>query len=132
MIAIIRIRGQVKLKNEIAETFYRLRLRKKLTCVVIDEKDVVRTGMLKKVSQYVAYGKIDDKLFKELVEKRGELKPEVKKEKVKPKKTKDNIKPFFRLHPPIGGFKKTTKKDVGQNGILGNHEDIGKLLRRML
>ena len=132
MIAIIRIRGQVNLKSELVNTFYRLRLRKKLTCIVIDEKDEIRMGMLKKVSQYVAYGKIDDALYNEMIEKRGELKSEIKNEKVKPKKTKDNIKPFFRLHPPVGGFKKSTKKDVGQKGILGKHEDIGKLLRRML
>ena len=131
-IAIIRIRGQVKLKNEIAETLHRLRVRKKLVCVVIDEKDIIRMGMLKKVKQYVVYGKIDDALFKELIEKRGELKPEVKKEEVKPKKTKDNIKGFFRLHPPVGGFKKSTKLAVTQGGILGEHKDIGKLLRRML
>ena len=116
MIAVIRIRGQVKLKNEIAETLSRLRMRKKLVCVLIDEKDVVRMGMLKKVKQYVAYGKADDKLVEELKKKRG----------------KDAKKGFYRLHPPIGGFKKTTKKMVGEGGILGEHKDIGKLLRRML
>ena len=131
MIAIIRIRGQVKLKHEIAETLSRLRLRRKLACVVIDEKNAVKMGMLKKVSQYVVYGKIDEKILKELIEKRGELKPEIRAGKTKPKKTIETIKPFFRLHPPLGGFKKSTKL-MQPKGVLGENKNISELLGRML
>ena len=41
------------------------------------------------------------------------------------------IKKFFRLHPPIKGFKKSTKKPVPQ-GVLGKNKDIAKLLEKML
>ena len=119
-IAVIRIRGQVKLKNEVAETLSRLRLRRKLACVLIDENDAVRMGMLKKVEQYVAYGKVDDRMVEELKAKRGK------------KDVNGKLKQYFRLHPPIGGFKKSTKQSVGRNGALGKHEDIWKLLGRML
>ena len=54
-------------------------------------------------------------MIKELNEKRG----------------KDKEKGFYRLHPPIGGFKKSTKLAFPK-GILGEHKDISKLLRRML
>tara|TARA_Y100000034_G_C6757337_1_gene337044 strand:- start:222 stop:575 length:354 start_codon:yes stop_codon:yes gene_type:complete len=117
MLAVIRIRGQVGLKKEIAETLYRLKLRKKLVCVLIDEKDKVKMGMVEKVKDFVAYGDVDDKMIKELNTKRG----------------KDKEKGFYRLHPPIGGFKKSTKLSaVSGRGILGKHEDISKLLGRML
>ncbi len=115
MIAAIRIAGQVKLKKEIAETLFRLRMRKKFVCVLIDKNDKVRMGMLKKVKHYVAYGVVDEEMIKELNEKRG----------------KDKEKGFYRLHPPIGGFKKSTKLAFPK-GILGEHKDISKLLRRML
>ena len=131
MIAVIRIHGRVKIQEEIEGTLSRLRLRKKLVCVLIDEKDQVKMGMLKKVRDYVAYGVIDNKLVEKLVEKRGELNSELKKEKSKAKKTLENIKPFFRLHPPRGGFRKSTKQHAPK-GILGSHEDISKLLERML
>ena len=115
VIAVIRIRGQVKLKTEIAETLSRLKMRKKFVCVLIDEKDVIRMGMLKKVKQYVAYGKIDDKLIEELKKKRGV----------------DKEKGFYRLHPPRGGFKKSSKQ-LAPKGILGEHKDFAKFLGRML
>ena len=116
MIAVIRITGQVGLKKEIKDTLYRLKMRRKLVCVLVDEKDEVKMGMVRRVKEFVAYGKIDDKLLKELNEKRG----------------KDKEKGFYRLHPPIGGFKRSTKTSVANKGVLGKHEDIGKLLGRML
>jgi len=43
-----------------------------------------------------------------------------------------NIKPFFRLNPPRGGFKKSTKK-MFPNGILGNNkEKINEFIITML
>ena len=119
MIAIIRIHGQVDLKKEIFETLSRLRMRKKLTCVLIDEKDKVRRGMLNKVKEYVAFGNINDEMVKKLIKKRGE------------KDKNGKLKPFFRLHPPRGGFKKSTKQ-LYPKGILGEYKDISKLLERML
>ena len=115
MLVVIRITGQIGLKREVAETLYRLKLRKKLACVLIDEKDEIKIGMVKRVKEFVAYGVIEDKLVKELEKKRG----------------KDKEKGFYRLHPPIGGFKKSTKRAFPK-GVLGKNKDIGKLLGRML
>ena len=115
MIAVIRITGQLKLKGKIKETLKRLKMHRKFVCVLIDEKDEVKMGMVRSVKEFVAYGKIDDKMVKELESKRG----------------KDKEKGFFRLHPPVGGFKKSSKQ-LAPKGILGEHEDISKLLGRML
>ena len=114
MIAVIRIAGQPKMKSKDKETLNRLKLRKKFSCALIDEKDGIRMGMVRAVQDSVAYGSVDDKLVKELKEKRG-------------KEGKD----VFFLHPPIGGFKKSSKIPAPK-GILREHEDISKLLRRML
>ena len=120
MIAIIRIKGQVKLNKEIAETLYRLRLRRKYACVVISEPTKVQLGMIKKVKNVVAYGEIDKDTYKKLVEARG-------------KKDKDGkLKPFFRLHPPRGGIESKKHFGVGK-GVLGdNKEKINELILRML
>jgi len=56
MIAIIRIRGKVGVARDVEETLNRLRLRRKYACVVVREKKEI-LGMLKKVKNYVAYGK---------------------------------------------------------------------------
>jgi len=114
MIAVIRIKGQVGLKKEIVETLNRLRIRKKYSCVIIDENPV-NLGMLKRVKEFVAYGKIDEPTLKELTEKRST-------------KTKN----FFRLHPPRGGIASKKQFGVGR-GVLGDHkEKINDLIKRML
>lgn len=113
MIVIIRIRGQVALNKDVKETLYRMRLRKKYTCVVWDKPTEVQLGMLKKVRDFVAFGDLDEETYKQLVEKR-----------------KTKIENFFRLHPPRKGIK---SKIHYPKGVLGNHgKDINKLVERML
>jgi large subunit ribosomal protein L30 len=43
-----------------------------------------------------------------------------------------NIKPFFRLNPPKGGFRRKTKKAYFDGGILGKNKELPDLVRRML
>jgi len=119
MIAVIRIRGQVKLRNDLDSTFTRLNLPKKYSCIFIDEKDVIRMGMLNKIKQYVIFGTVDDATVKKVMAAREHV-------------TKDGKrKGFCRLHPPIGGFKKSTKLAIPM-GVLGKNNDIAKLLEKMI
>nr|QBM01242.1 50S ribosomal protein L30 [uncultured archaeon] len=113
MIAIIRIRGKVKIKKDIEETFNRLKLKRKFSCVVFSEPTPEQLGMLKKIRDLVAYGEISKGTYDELMKARG-------------KKTKT----FFRLHPPRGGI---NTKEHFPKGVLGNHkEKINELVKRML
>ena len=114
-IAAIRISGCVGLREEINETFNRLRLRRKYSCIVF-EPTKEKMGMIKKVKDHIAFGEIDDETYKLLVEKR-----------------KTKIKDFFRLHPARGGI--DSKKHFGETkkAVLGNHKNkINDLIRRML
>ena len=142
MIAVIRIRGTVSVKRDIKETMKLLRLSKPNHCAIIPETKIY-LGMIKKIKDYVAYGNIDDKTLKSLIEKRGQYsnkKPIEEKEvekvtkQVKEGKIKEsNIKNLFRLHPPLKGFKRSTKKGFNQKGILGNNkEKINELIIKML
>ncbi len=111
--AIIRIVGQIGLSDDINETFQRLKLKKKYTCIVIEKMTDVQEGMIKKIKNFIAYGEITKETYDKLVEKRGQ------KEK--------NV---FRLHPARGGI--NTKKPFPK-GVLGNHkQEINKLIERML
>jgi len=116
MIAVIRIRGQIGIKQDVKETLFRLRLRRKYVCVVI-EPTKENLGMIKKIRNFASYGEISEETYEKLVEKRG-------------KKDKDGkLKPFFRLHPPRGGAE--TKLHYPK-GILGENKEIDKLVERML
>ena len=70
MIAIIRIKGRIDIPQDIDETLNRLRLKKKHACVVLKESGEIE-GMIKKVRNFVAYGKLNKETFISLVEKRG-------------------------------------------------------------
>jgi len=127
MIAIIRISGDVKIREEVRETFMRLGLTRKYSCIVIDKPNPVELGMIRQLKDFIAFGELDDATFKELVEKRGK---KFKKElQIKfPKK----MRQVFRLHPPRKGI--DSKLPFGiKKGVLGNHgKDINKLVQRML
>jgi len=117
MICVIRIHGDVGLNQDVVETFKRLRLRRKYSCVII-KPTKENMGMVKKLRNFVAYGELDEGTYKELVKERG------KKDK------EGKLKPFFRLHPPRKGI---NSKLHYPKGVLGDHDKkINELVRRML
>jgi len=135
-LAVIRVRGINSVRRDITDTLTSLRLYRKNFCVILKDSPAVR-GMLQKAKDYITWGEVDDKTFTLLVEKRSE--PYAgrtesyharKFMEVKGKK----IKPYFRLHPPLGGFeRKGIKKAVSVGGALGYRgEKINKMLQRMV
>jgi len=145
-IAIIRIRGYVEAPYWVKDTLYILRLRRTNVCVVYDKrKDII--GMVKVVEPWVAWGEIRKDVFKQLLLKRGRFPGDkrVTEEEFQKRygitiddfiekfwrgevKLKDYIKPFFRLHPPRGGYRsiKLPKNKGGAWGYWG--EEINDLI----
>ena len=116
--AVIRISGMVKVPKDIEDALYRLKLRRKYSCVLIDTSNESLAGLLKKVRFHVAYGEISKETQDKLIKERG------KKDK------EGKLKPFFRLHPPRKGI---NSKLQYPKGVLGNNKkDINKLIERML
>jgi large subunit ribosomal protein L30 len=143
-IIVIRIRGTVGVRDSIRQTLDLLRLRRRFVCVIVDDtKEII--GMIKKSKDYVSYGKIDKETLKLLIMKRGKI-PGNKflaeggiqlenflNDFLEGKKSFQDlgIKPFFRLHPPRGGFKKSVK-GAWPKGILGLNPKINDLVKKML
>ena len=111
MILVVRIAGQVKNRAKDNETLRRLKMGRKFACVLVDEDDKVRMGMVRAVGHMVAYGKVGDDFVKSM---KGRL--------------KDGV---YYLHPPRGGFKKSSKVAFPK-GVLGKWDDVSKLVGRML
>lgn len=138
LICIIRITGEVKVKPEIVETLYRLRLRKKYACTLINPNNKGLAGMVNRVKHSVAYGEIDEETLAALLKARGKSinnkkinYEEAAKELMNGKTlTELGLKPFFRLHPPRKGI---NSKLQYPKGVLGNNgKNINELVRRML
>jgi len=152
MIAVILIRGLIGSSPDVKKTLELLRLKKKHSCVVIDNNSV-NEGMVKRVKDYVTFGTIDEKTYVEMLDKRGELLGKVKVSassdidtkkiakdyfagnlKLREFETNFKLKPYFRLHPPIKGFeRKGIKMPFTKGGVLGDrNEAVKDLILKML
>jgi len=140
MILVIRISGMPEVDRDIDEALFRLRLRRKYSAVLLKETPE-HMKLLVKIRNFIAYGTVTKEMISELLTKRGSInnKPISKadadkiSEQLEKKKLEDfGVKPFFRLHPPIGGIESKKHFGVGK-GVLGDHKNkISVLLRRML
>ncbi len=153
MFAVIRVRGRTGVRRDIADTLKMLNLTRVNHCVLIPDTPAYR-GMLKKVKDYVTWGEIDESTAARLIRVRGRLygdKP-ITDEYIKENLGYENIeefakalvagkalykdipdvKPVFRLHPPLKGWEKT-KRHFTEGGALGYRgEKINELILRML
>lgn len=149
-LAVILIRGLVNISPDVKKTLELLRLKQKHSCVVIDNNEVNK-GMLQRVKDYATYGVVEESFFKEMLDKRGEMVGQTKvsagkvdtaklakeyfADKIKLREFEEKgVKPFFRLHPPIGGFeRKGIKMPFAKGGVLGNRKEaISILIAKML
>src|SRR5271157_3470992 len=134
LLAVVRVRGTVKVRQSIVEMLNRLKLKRVNNLVLITATpDYV--GMVKKSKDFVTYGEISEetlsKLFKskEIEVKEADVKSLMSGEKT----VKDlEIGMPIRMHPPKHGYE-GIKKGYGEGGALGNRgAEINKLIARML
>lgn len=125
MLAAVLIRGRINTRTPIRDTLNMLKLVRKNTCVLVKDTATMK-GMLVKVKDYITFGEIDEETIKILSEKRSQ--------KTKDRNGKEITKPFFRLHPPRGGFeRKGIKKTFKVGGALGYRgSKINELIKRMI
>lgn len=155
-IVAVRIRGEARIRPEVAKTLQLLGLTQKYTASLLPDTPST-AGMLQKVKDHVTWGEADRETLTELLLKRGRVKG---KGKVTPDLVKGlfkfndasemaeeilegrtalrsltdrGLRRVFRLHPPRGGFPRSTKRPFHDGGELGYRgAEIGKLLRTMI
>ncbi len=112
-LAVVRVRGQVRVHRGILRALEQLNLRKRNHATIVEESPAV-LGQLKKVQSYATWGPVSDEVAKKLSAK-GKGK-------------------FFALQPPRKGYgRKGVKMPFSKGGALGNRgEKINDLLLRMI
>ena len=151
--AVIRVRGNIKIRGSIGYTLKLLRLNKVNHCVLIPNTTYYQ-GMLHVVKDYITWGEIDEAVLSELIKGHGRLlgddpvTDKYLKEKTKYTTVPDlakaimeekvdykdipQVKPLFRLPPPRNGYE-GVKRAYQIGGALGYREkEINTLLRRMI
>ncbi|MCK4883703.1 MAG: 50S ribosomal protein L30 [Candidatus Diapherotrites archaeon] len=149
-LAVIKIRGNVKVKGNIVDTMKLMNLTRINHCVLIEDTNENK-GMLQKAKDYITMGTIDESTLINLIEKRGKFAGDVKvteeelqkrklpkikeiaKQVLEGKNLKEfKIKRVFRLSPPKKGHN-STKKSFTNGGALGNRkEKINELILKMI
>jgi large subunit ribosomal protein L30 len=148
---VVRIKGTVNIPYWANNTLDNLNLDKRFRATVIPENPE-SLGMLRKVKEMVAWTSADATIIKELLEKRGkktgfkpitnsdlpegyktieELASAIADNKITLSKIR-SIKPWFALNSPHGGFKRKTKTQYSQDGILGEDKGLTDIVKRML
>ncbi|MBI4257880.1 MAG: 50S ribosomal protein L30 [Thaumarchaeota archaeon] len=149
---VLNIRGTINIPKPIKDTLANFRLDRRYTATIVPDTPVVR-GMLSKAKNYVAWCPAAPALVEKVVEKRGRsvgkkpLQTEdlsalgFKNMKVLAKAISDGklvlgktegVKPVFRLSPPRGGFRRSTKRMRSEGGVLGENPDLPKLIEAMI
>lgn len=148
---VVRIKGQADVPHWAARTLELLRLEKKFRATIVPARDNT-LGMLNRVKHYVAWTEASAEITRELLDARGhtsgyrrlaggpmpegysstaELAESLASGTVSMGHVK-GLKPWFALAPPRHGFRRSTKRMRGQNGILGQNPDLSELVRRMM
>jgi large subunit ribosomal protein L30 len=149
---VVRMRGTVNVPFWALTTLQNLYLNKRFSATLVPETSDY-LGMLRKIKEWVAWSKADSEIVKTLIEKRGKKITQLDSQKESKKKDEykgidelvnvivndrikfsdqSNIKPWFSLNPPRGGFKKKSKKQFTDGGILGNNKDLLEIVKRMV
>jgi large subunit ribosomal protein L30 len=135
----LRIRGGVNVPKRIEDTLRMLRIDRNYYSTILDSRPSFK-GMLQEAKDYITWGEADIDTIKLLLVKRARLygNKKITEEilidlgyesfqklakaiydgNIELHKLK-SIKPFFRLHPPTGGFKRSTKLAYLNHGELG-------------
>ena len=149
---VVRMRGTVNVPFWALTTLQNLYLTKRFSATLVPETSDY-LGMLRKIKEWVAWSKADSEIVKTLIEKRGKKITQLDSQKESKKKDEykgidelvnvivndkikfsdqNSIKPWFSLNPPRGGFKKKSKKQFTDGGILGNNKDLLEIVKRIV
>jgi large subunit ribosomal protein L30 len=153
----VRLRGTVGDNPDVEKTLESLTLLKVNQARLL-KNDPSTSGMLRAAKSLVAWGEIDSATLESLLAKRAEaenrtiildsdfLKARFGKdgfaelassiiagETTLSELSRAGLKPKFRLHPPRGGFKRSTRRAFSDGGELGYRgAQINPLVRRMI
>jgi large subunit ribosomal protein L30 len=154
IILAIRVRGQVRVRPQIADTLNKLRLGRLHQARLLTLTPSLQ-GMITKANDYITWGEPSEEVIEMLLTKRGRLpgnerltdayvKKNSKYTTVKALskaiasgkatvKDVEGLKPVFRLTPPSKGFRGKKNLGIGMGGITGYRgEDINNLALRMI
>ncbi len=149
---VVNLRGTINQRSTVKTTLEHLHLGSRYRATIIPDNPISK-GMLQTVKNHVAWMDADSSIIESLITNRGEKSNSIKYDEDLAKKdgydnisdlakalcddkinlsSLSNLKPSFRLSPPKGGFRKSTRRMHSQGGTLGYNPDLSKLISNMI
>jgi large subunit ribosomal protein L30 len=152
LLLVVNLHGKINSPRAARRAMGELKAERRFTASVLTD-DVTTLGMLRACKDYVAWGPLEKEMLATLLEKRGMV-SETRKldaealsglgvktyEDLAGKMMAEGlrlsalggVRPFFKLSPPRGGFKKSLRRQSGEGGVLGKNPVIAEIVRRMV
>jgi large subunit ribosomal protein L30 len=149
---VVNLHGLINTRDEVRTTLIELGIGKRFAAtVVVDDPSTV--GALHLCKDYVAWSKADTELLGSLLRARGRVSNSktLDDESLKSMGYKDHfdlaakmirdgstlssiagLKPYMGLSPPRGGFKRSSRRQFKEGGILGENPTLPDIVRRMM
>jgi len=148
----VNLHGLINTAGPVRETLIELGIGKRFAATIVRD-DPATMGALKLCKDYVAWCPVDEALLSSLLEARGKLSSvkrldapalkalgykdhaELASKMLKQGMTLSSIsgvKPFFGLSPPRGGFKRSSRRQFREGGVLGENPKLPDIVRRMI
>ncbi len=149
---VVNLHGLINTRAEVRTTLIELGIGKRFAAtVVVDDPSTV--GALHLCKDYVAWSKLDAELLGSLLKARGRVSnsktldeeslksigykdhSELASKMIKQGSTLSSIaglKPYMGLSPPRGGFKRSSRRQFREGGILGENPTLPDIVRRMM
>jgi large subunit ribosomal protein L30 len=149
---VLNLHGAINSPEPVRKALEELNVVRRFSASVVPG-DPSTFGTLKLCKDRVAWAPIDADLLGTLLKKRGmvsatkaldssllkkmgykdhrDLAAKMVKEEIRLSAV-EGLRPFFRLAPPRGGFKRSMRRAFSEEGLLGSNPKLSELVRRML
>jgi large subunit ribosomal protein L30 len=151
---VVNLHGQINVPRATRETLVQLGLGKRFAATVVGD-DPISKGSVKLCKDYVAWAPMEAGLLTDMLKSKGKIsnsKPlddealkalgfkthaELAKAIMESKSPGcmsevKGMKHFIGLSPPKGGFKRSSRRQFREGGILGDNPKLPDIVRRMI
>jgi len=148
---VVNLRGLVNTRAPVRTMLDQMKVGRRFNATIVPN-DEVHLGMLNLAKEHLAWCELNLGIAEKLLNARAEIssgtrvsESQIVKDhgsfhdiasKLESGEIKlssiNEIRPFFRLSPPRGGFKRSIRRQFRDGGILGPNEDLASLVEKML
>lgn len=152
LLLVVNLHGMINVRSDRRKAMTELRIERKFSATVVKDEPAT-LGTLRLCKDYLSWSPLEKDLLADLLKARGKVSEtrrlgtdELKElgfkkyEELASKLIKGGqklssvagLRPFFKLSPPKGGFKASTRRQATERGVLGSNPKLPELVRRMI